>query len=206
MKEGRELKMTELSTLKRWERNYRVGEVDAIVASIARFGFNGALRTWKGTVMAGNHALLALQTMKANGAPAPRGVVDAGGDWLVPCIDVSHLSKTEAEAFAIADNRTQERGSNDPERLAELLEELAKNDLMLDAGYEQGELEALIASLSMEGLDGAFAAEMRSHTDLHEVTFLFSAEQAEVAKSAKSRLGQAAAAAAIVEALRCQDA
>lgn len=64
-----------LSELTNWERNYRVGDVSAIVTSIVTFGFNGALRVWKdGVVIAGNHALKALNTMKANGATVPRGV------------------------------------------------------------------------------------------------------------------------------------
>jgi hypothetical protein len=143
--------MMELSRLKKWERNYRVGDVNAIIASITRFGFNGALKVHKGTVMAGNHALVALQTMKANGSPAPRGIEDTGSDWLVPCIDISDLSKSEAEAFAIADNRTQEKGSNDSERLAGLLAEiLVVEDLTESIGYSQGDLDRLLASLAEE--------------------------------------------------------
>jgi hypothetical protein len=32
-----------LSSLKLWAENYRVGDVDAIVKSIVRFGFNSAV-------------------------------------------------------------------------------------------------------------------------------------------------------------------
>jgi hypothetical protein len=139
-----------LSELTRWGRNYRLGDVPAIIASITRFGFNGALRVWrKKHVMAGNHALVALQTMKANGAAAPVGIeVREDGEWLVPCIEVSHLNKREAEAFAAADNRTQELGKNDPEALSSLLKDLAKDAPLMEAtGYTMADLDKLLAQV-----------------------------------------------------------
>jgi hypothetical protein len=135
-----------LSELSRWDRNYRVGNVEAIVASIVRFGFNGTLRVWKdGCVMAGNHAFVALETMRANGAKPPRGIEVKGKEWFVPTVDVSHLSRLEAEAYAVADNRTQELGQNDPERLAALLADIKSGTGSLDGvGYSEAELEALL--------------------------------------------------------------
>lgn len=140
-----------LPDLKRWDQNYRVGNVPSIIASIVRFGFNGALRTSSdGTVYAGNHALIALQTMRANGAQAPKGIeIDEGGEWLIRCVEVGHLSRLEAQAFAVADNRTQELGHNDPERLAAILSELQAGDtgLLEAAGYSESELAELFASI-----------------------------------------------------------
>ena len=107
-----------LSTLKRWDRNYRVGNFEAIV----RFGFNGAVRVWRdGIVMAGNHSLIALETMRANGAAPPKGVLPKDNEWWVPGVDVSHQGKVEAEAYAVADNRTHDLGEDDSERLAPVL-------------------------------------------------------------------------------------
>lgn len=140
-----------LAKLRKWDRNYRVGNIEAITASIVRFGYNGTLRVWKdGMVMAGNHALICLQTMKANGATAPDGVKTKGRDWLIPCVDVSNLSRLEAEAFAIADNRTQELGQNDPERLAELLAGINTEDSSLVgiAGYTETDLKALLRQVA----------------------------------------------------------
>jgi hypothetical protein len=48
---GKDRRHRPLASLGRWERNYRVGDVSAIIASIVRFGFNGALRVWRGKVM-----------------------------------------------------------------------------------------------------------------------------------------------------------
>src|SRR6185369_37501 len=98
METGKHTLLRPLYSLTRWERNYRVGNVESIIASIVRFGFNGALKVWEaGRVMAGNHSLIALETMRANGAKAPRGIQVFEGEWMVPCIDVTHLSRLEAE-------------------------------------------------------------------------------------------------------------
>ena len=35
-----------LSALKEWAGNYNEGDIGAILVSIQRFGFNGALRVW----------------------------------------------------------------------------------------------------------------------------------------------------------------
>jgi ParB-like chromosome segregation protein Spo0J len=144
-----DMRMMPLSRLKRWDRNYRRGDVEAIAASINRFGFNGVLRVWKGTVMAGNHAYLALCKMKQECSPLPRNLLAEGEDWLVPCIDISHLSEAEARAYAIADNRTQELGANDAESLASLLAEISdfNGDLLLATGYGEEDLAKLISSL-----------------------------------------------------------
>lgn len=136
-----------LRSLKRWDRNYRVGNTDAIVASIVRFGFNGTLRVWQdGVVIAGNHALISLEIIRANGGNAPSGVRVENDDWLIPCVDVTHLNRLEAQAFAIADNRTQELGQDDPERLSDLLSEVKGLDgeLFSATGYNVRDLEKLL--------------------------------------------------------------
>src|SRR5678816_1610554 len=92
--------------------NYRSGDVGAIVTSILTFGFNSALRVWQNCVVkAGNHSLLALQSIKASGLPIPTHIKAQGDSWLVPCIDISHLSETAANAFMVADNRLTMLGS-----------------------------------------------------------------------------------------------
>lgn len=142
----------DLATLKRWNRNYRQGDVGAIIQSIARFGYNGALRVWQdNVVIAGNHALMALLQMKASAYQTPRGIVEYGDKWLIPCVDVSHLNEIEVEAYAIADNRTQERGGNDAEQLAALLAGIAAEDekLLLATGYDGDDVDALLAGLSV---------------------------------------------------------
>ncbi len=138
--------------LRLWEGNYRKGDVRRIAQSILRFGFNGALRVWNGEVMAGNHALMAIRSIRESGAPPPKGVWERAGVWFAPCIDISHLSREESIAFGIADNALQERGSSDALQLSKLLSELQSKDaeLMEDSGFCQGDLDRLIASLAEE--------------------------------------------------------
>ena len=92
--------MRPLSELKLWPQNYHEGDVGAIIASIEKFGFNGALRVHGDIVVAGNHALKALNILRDRGATAPVNIVVVGDEWLVPTISVDHLTKIEAEAFA----------------------------------------------------------------------------------------------------------
>lgn len=135
-----------LSDLSTWERNYRKGDIDAIEKSISRFGFNGALSVRKGVVMAGNHSLLALRRLEEKGAPLPKHIIaEPSGGWLIPCIDISHLSEDEAEAYAIADNRTQELGTCDDSALLAVLSDLARSEIdLLDcAGYSAESIDAL---------------------------------------------------------------
>jgi hypothetical protein len=87
--------------------------------------------------------------MKAHGADVPHGIVAQDGEWFVPCVDVSHLSKPESELYAIADNRTSDLAENDNEVLAELLTELASEDstLLEAAGYTPDDLEQMLSEL-----------------------------------------------------------
>ena len=136
-----------LSQLEPWERNYRVGDVEAIVRSVGRFGFNGALRVRFGVVMAGNQSFLALKAMQERGADIPRGIVaDPAGGWLVPTVDISHLSDEEAMAFAVADNKTQELGRVDEAALASLLSELLSvdADLATSTGFSTADLDQIL--------------------------------------------------------------
>jgi hypothetical protein len=140
------VKLVPLSRLSRWDRNYRVGNIDALIASIVRFGFRGALRVRKGIVYAGNQSLIALETMQANGAKAPPGIVVKGRKWLVPCIEIDDLGELESQAFAIADNRTHDLGQDDNERLAVLLRELG-SELAGAAGFDDASIQALLEEL-----------------------------------------------------------
>lgn len=146
--EQEQIGVRQISALKRWGRNYRKGDVNAIAKSIVRFGFNGALRVWNGTVMAGNHQLLALLSLKDSGIDPPRGVWEQAGEWFVPCIDISHLSEEEAEAFGVADNRLQERGQTDAMGLSVLLGDLREHIEIEDMGFCQGDLDRMLAELA----------------------------------------------------------
>lgn len=148
------MSMKPLATLKLWEENYRIGNVEAIIASIVKFGFNGVLRVWKGgVVIAGNHALTALQKMKELGVDPPRGIIQKGDDWTVPTIDVSHLDDLEAKAFAVADNRTSELAENDPDKLWAVLKEVDAAGMLVDVGYDEESMAAIAEQVSIPPVD-----------------------------------------------------
>lgn len=148
------IKLVALGDLELWERNYRRGNVDAIAASIRRFGFNASIRVKGKTVYAGNHSLLALRQLKDSGQTPPENVHQSrSGDWLVQCLDISHLSEEEAIAFAVADNRASDLSVNDPEGLAALLQELTNGlsaDLVSSAGYSDRDLNKLLRDLQRD--------------------------------------------------------
>ena len=163
-----------LNSLKPWEGNYRRGDVDAIAKSIQRFGFNGALRVKDETVYAGNHALAALQQMHGHGQSMPKGIVaDPAGGWLVPVIDIGHLSEVEAEAFAIADNHTQELGTQDSEQLTLLLEQIRVQDesLLPATSFDQTDLEQLLAVVGASAPDAGSEIECPDPQDPESTRF-----------------------------------
>lgn len=139
----------QLSKLRAWPHNYRHGDIPAIILSLRTFGFNGALRVREGVVYAGNQTLAALKQMfSENPMKPPVGVTRRGVDWMVSVIDLSHLSEKEAKAFAIADNRTHDRGSDNDAQLASLLSELADSpELELATGYTESDIMGLLDSL-----------------------------------------------------------
>lgn len=141
-----------LSDLKTWSRNYNRGDVGAIYTSVRAFGFNGTLRVWRdGVVVAGNHALKALVRMRDAGETPPEHItLDSDGEWLVPVTSVEHLDRTQAHAFAVADNRTRDLAETDEVLLAGILQEVANADpAMLEAtGFDGDDLDAMLAEIA----------------------------------------------------------
>jgi site-specific DNA-methyltransferase (adenine-specific) len=122
-----------LNGLTLWHRNYNRGDVPRIKNSIRKFGFNNALRLWRGVVMAGNHSTLALREIASEGWDAPHGgalrVED--GVWLVKVVHLDHLDEITAEAFAVADNHIASEAHPDERALAGLINEFEMADAAL---------------------------------------------------------------------------
>jgi ParB-like chromosome segregation protein Spo0J len=159
-------------------RNPRRHDLDAIEASIRRFGFVGAIvvDAEARRILAGHGRVAALRRLRAAGEPAPRG---AEG-WAVPAV-VAPFAGLDAEALLVADNRTAERATWEREGLAAVLAELADADALAGTGYAPGEVEAMIARLTAEpapldldpeGLDADDTA-----TASHTLTLEFSAAE-----------------------------
>lgn len=113
------------------EGNPRVGDVDAVAASLARFGQRKPIvaRT-DGTVIAGNHTLQAARQL---------------GWTHIAVVRVDDDDAT-AKAFALADNRTAELGGYDDQALEAMVREVLEFDaeLLADTGWAGEDLEALL--------------------------------------------------------------
>lgn len=151
-----------LDTLRLWGENYNEGDIGAIAKSIMTFGFRGAIRIWQDMVIAGNHTVMALMSVKAHGPLSPNkipedvtyhwppsGIVAVGDDWYVRFIDCSDLSYVEAKAFAIADNEVARRAVRDELKLAELLSGIYQESTWIGeaTGIDTEDLDAMIADL-----------------------------------------------------------
>jgi DNA modification methylase len=106
--------------------------VPHVVASLRRFGWQQPIVARRsGEVIAGNTRLKAAQQLGMQTVPV----------WW---FDGSDL---DATAFAIADNRTHEFAEwNEPE-LAQLLEQLRKEDSLDGVGYDEADIDALVQQL-----------------------------------------------------------
>lgn len=102
-----------LSKVLRWNRNPKKHDLGAIAESIERHGFvdppkwDGTLNEGKGGLVYGNGRDEALEWMKAQGRPLPRGVAysEALDEWCMPVVfGVDAKSQAAAEALAIDHN------------------------------------------------------------------------------------------------------
>jgi len=87
---------------------------------------------------------------------------------LVPTISLDHLTKTQARAFMIADNRLAEIATWDDRVLAEELRSLSELDLnfSLEAtGFEIGEIDMMLEDSAGQSAEGADSAEQIPNVD-----------------------------------------
>lgn len=117
--------------------NPRVGDVDAIARSLAAFGQRKpVVANRDGTVIAGNHTLLAARQL---------GWDTVAAVWVDD-------DATTAHAYALADNRTAELGSYDDAALAALIAEVhgADAELLAATGWSGDDLQDLLDRLAPE--------------------------------------------------------
>jgi len=143
-----------------WPENYNRGDVEAIALSIRHFGFNNAPRIWRDVhVRANNHTVLALRLIQSEGARPgldhsypPQNVHVDNGAWSIDTVDISHLSESEAVAFAIADNEIARSSVRDDRLLLEYLESMV-GDVRLAVGFDDSalnDLRALVDDMSAD--------------------------------------------------------
>lgn len=121
-----------VGSLRLLEGNPRVGDVDAVAASLARFGQRKPIVARSdGTVVAGNHTLQAARSLF----------------WDEIAVVYVDDDDATAKAYALADNRTAELGGYDDEALRAMVLEVQAFDeaLLADTGWAGDDLEALLA-------------------------------------------------------------
>ena len=130
----------DIDSLVEWDNNPRINDhaVSKVARSIERFGFASPIIAKQAdkppyVVLAGNTRLKASKEIGLSSVP----------------VRFSNLSQTEAELFAIADNKLGEISDWDEDMLKDILAALPENDLD-DIGFSQDELDSLLENIDTE--------------------------------------------------------
>ena len=128
-----EKKKVPIEELKTYPSNPNQGDVGAIIESIKQFGQFRSIVVNKRTmeILAGNHTYKAMQQL---------GHKEIEVDF----VDVDEMT---AKKIVLADNRLSDISMYDDNALKDLLEEIATDDDLLGTGFDNDDLDALIAEL-----------------------------------------------------------
>lgn len=152
---------TALSDLRRWDRNPKLHDIEALAASIRRHGFvEPVVRDERtGKLVAGHGRDETLEMMKRAGEPAPKRIkVRADGEWMVPVLSgVSFENESDAEAYIIGSNRLVELGGWDEDALQAIITTEGFDALGTGLHLEMPEHETML--LDQSGLDPMPAAD-----------------------------------------------
>lgn len=150
--EGRAITYVRLDDIREAELNPKNHDLEAIRASIEKFGYvtPGLLDERTGRLIAGHGRTIALRAMRYAQDTPPAGVrLDNDGAWMVPVI-TGWASKNDAEAAAylVIDNHHPTLGGWDEAGLAELLEGIrdADESLLELTGFDDAEIANLLGS------------------------------------------------------------
>jgi len=116
-------------------RNPRLGVVEAVAASLARFGQQKPIVVQASTrfVVAGNHVLRAAQSL----------------GWREIAANVEALDDASAIAFMLTDNRTSDLGGYDDALLAAILAEQAAQENLAATGYDADDVAAILRAAEL---------------------------------------------------------
>lgn len=132
-------RLGDLHTDSRNPRVHSKRQIRLLANSIRALGFNvPILIDAERRVLAGHGRLLAAQSL---------------GYTTVPCVQLEHLTPTQADAFVIAENRLAELATWDDRLLAEQLQFLAAVELNFDieaTGFTVGEIDLRIEGLNAD--------------------------------------------------------
>lgn len=118
--------------------NPRRGDVDAVAASLSRFGQRKPIVVRKddGTIIAGNHTWQAAKKL----------------GWSEIAVAYVGDDDVTAQAYALADNRTAELGDYDDELLKQLIDSVGQidPDLLHDTGWSDDAVKELLDKIESE--------------------------------------------------------
>lgn len=113
-----------IGSLEAWPGNPRRGDIAAVRASLERFGQVRPISVTGATIVAGHHVSIAAAEM---------------GWTHVAALDGEFADAEEARAYLIADNRTAELGSVDPELLAVQLAAIVESSSLEGTGFSEAQ-------------------------------------------------------------------
>jgi DNA modification methylase len=124
-----------LSSVELHPRNPRVGDVEAVAASLRRFGQQKPIVVQKSTgwIIGGNHLVRAARSL----------------GWTEIAANVVELDDATATAYMLADNRTADLGGYDDALLAAMLAEQGTADNLAATGYDADDVAALVAAAGL---------------------------------------------------------
>lgn len=144
-----------IGQMRAWEKNPKKhpdSNVADIARSVRRFGFVAPVVVWgsRGQIVAGHGRYLAAQ-MILRADPGAYLATDAPGPALIPVRVVEFASETEANAYALADNRLTEANPMEPLDVAAILKEIqdAGGDVEVP-GWTEAEIAAMIGGQEPE--------------------------------------------------------
>lgn len=122
-----------IDSIEPWPNNPRVGDVDGIAKSIARFGQVRALVVQKSTgrIVAGNQTYAALKQL----------------DHKTVEVKIVDMDDATARAFVVADNRLADVATYDDQLLVQTLQEVLEDGGLEGTGFEVDDVEDLVAAL-----------------------------------------------------------
>jgi len=147
-----------LDDVKPAPRNAKGHDEDGINRSIDHFGFAELplLDERTGRLVAGHGRHEQLLAMRDEGRDPPDGVrVDDKTDtWLMPVIrGWASRSDADAEAYVVASNHLTTKGGWEDQGLADILQDLQADDLLHLTGFEDHDLQRLLARLNPDDTD-----------------------------------------------------
>jgi hypothetical protein len=136
-------------------RNPKLHDTEGIARSIGHFGLAELPLLDERTerLVAGHGRIADLRNRRAAGGTPPAGVRLEGERWLVPVLrGWASTSDADAEAYLLTSNKLVENGGWDDSALRQMLADAAATDfeLTLLAGFDPGELDALIAEATAD--------------------------------------------------------